>query len=221
MAGTLSLSYADLKSAIRERRFPTSSPVEQWLAAAYTDIWTSADWTFRKVSRATFYTTADGLSGGTPSATPLMPSAFSQIIGLYDEQGSKLQQLAEEEFERYFTEATPSTGHPDTFTVINRQVILYPTPAAAYAFKISYKRRLATRTNAGVVQAGFFVADTDIPLWDDHHYLLVLRAKLIGLRDRSDPTASDLEGEFGRLLDAMREEYIDSLPVGAHLPSWS
>ena len=71
----LTLTYADLKTAITERRFPSSSPVAQWLAAAYSDVWQSADWTFKRVDRETLYTTADGLVGGAVTATPNMPTA--------------------------------------------------------------------------------------------------------------------------------------------------
>jgi hypothetical protein len=216
----LQLTYAELKAAVYERRFPTSSPVDQWLAAAYSSVWAAGDWTFTKVPRATFYTTADGLSTGAVSATPLMPSAFREVTGLYDDQGDELAEYAQRDFERFYTEQTPSTGRPDRFMVVNRQITLYPTPDAKYAYKLSYRRRLATRNAAGTVQAGFFVLDSDIPLWDDHHYLLVLRAKILGLRDRSDPTADDLTDEYMALLEAMRADYAERLPIAAQLPAW-
>lgn len=216
----LTLAYSDLTAAIYERRFPSSAPVSQWLAAAYADVWNAAQWNFKRVSRASFYTTADGLVGGTASATPLMPTALSRVTLLLDDQGNEVEQLDEEQFERRFTEQTASTGKPQAFTVVNKQIILWPTPDAAYLFKLSYRRRLATKTAGGTVQAGFFSADTDLPLWDDHHYILVTRSKIIGLRDRSDPTASDLVEEYQRALEAMIEEYVDGNPPGDQLPAW-
>jgi hypothetical protein len=220
VSGTV-LNYGELRTAIQENRFPSSDPISDWLGAAYSDVWNAANWTFKRVSRANLYTTADGLSSGTPSATPSMPAAFADITsGVFDDTGCKLKQLTEFEFERLLTEQTPTTGRPSHFMVVNRQITFWPTPASAYLFKVSYRRRLATRTSVGAVQAGFFQNDTDLPLWDDHHYLLVLRAKLIGLRDRSDPTASDLEGEFSRLLSAMQTDYVEARPIGATLARW-
>jgi hypothetical protein len=218
----LTLTYSDLLDAIRERRFPSSSPAAQWLAAAYADVWNAHNWTFKEVSRAAFYTTADGTSTGAASPTPLMPAAFGRARALYDDQGCALVELDQGEFERRYTPyLTPSvvTGRPEAFMVVNRQITLAPTPDSKYAFTLSYRRRLATRTAGGAVQAGFFQNNTDLPLWDDHHYLLVLRAKLIGLRDRSDPTASDLQGEYGQLLEAMREDYTVAT-ARRQLPAW-
>ena len=216
----LTLTFADQKAAVAGDRIPTTQPISQWLAAAYTDIWNAGKWTFKKVSRENFYTTADGTSTGAASATPDMPAAFGEMIALLDDQGFELTWLTETEFESQYTEANATTGRPSVFTVVNRQIQLWPTPDAAYLFKVSYKRRLATRNSSGVVQAGFYQADTDFPLWDDHHYILVLRAKLLGLKSLADPTADMLEGEFGRLLDAMTEDYTEKLPRGYQMPSW-
>lgn len=217
-AGSLTLTYADQRAAIYERRFPTSSPVSQWLAAAYLDVWNSHPWTFKDVSREQWYTTDTGLVGGAPAQQPLMPAAFSRVTGLYDDQGYELLQLTQHEFEHAYAPIT-STGKPEAFSVVNRRIILGPAPDSAYPFQVSYRRRLATRTAALTVQTGFYQADTDLPLWDDHHYLLVLRAKLIGLRDRSDPTAADLQAEYAGLLEAMREDYGTAV-WGRQLAAW-
>jgi hypothetical protein len=221
---SLTLSYADLRSAISERRFPGSSAtaITQWLAAAYADVWNAGNWTFKKVTDAAFYTTTDGLVGGTPTVTPKMPADFASVINLLDDYGDALHEVDQWDFERYYTDPNNSIqlGRPHTFTVVNRQIQLYPKPQSAYLFTLSYERRLSTRTSTGTVQAGFFVLDGDLPLWDDHHYLLVLRARILGLRDRSDPTASDLLQEYAALLDAMRNEYQEQSPVGEQMPAY-
>jgi hypothetical protein len=212
------LTYAEQKAAVYEKRFPSSSPVAQWLAAAYADIWNAHPWTFKRITGYPLYTTADGLSTGLVTATPLMPATFGRVLALFDQDGAELEEFAPHEFEHTFTQFT-AMGQPEAYTVVNRQIILGPPPNAAYPYRLSFRRRLATRNSAGTVQSGFYIADTDIPLWDDHSYLLVIRAKLIGLRDRSDPTATDLEGEYVRLLDAMREEYGER-PRGVWSPAW-
>lgn len=216
------LTYSDQVSAVQENRFPSSTAttaIPQWLQAAYGDVWSAAKWSFKRVSRESWYTTDDGLVGGTATGTPLMPEAFGRLDGLFDEDSGKLTELRPDEFDRRFAGDT-TTGIPDTFTVVGRQIHLYPAPTSALLYQLSYHRRLSTRTTAGVFQAGFYVDDTDIPAWDDHHYILVIRAKIIGLRDRSDPTAGDLEGEYGRLLEAMRADYVETLPHGSRLPAW-
>jgi hypothetical protein len=71
-----------------------------------------------------------------------------------------------------------------------------------------------------VFQTGFYQDDADIPAWDDHHYLLVVRARILGGRIYSDPTVDVLEDEYARLLEAMREDYVDVLPRGTQLPAW-
>lgn len=213
------MTYAELRAAILERRFPSNSPVSSWLEAAYDDVWNATEWEFKRVSGATWYTTADGLSNGTPAQQPKMLVDFANPLALYDDLGNPLVQLPQREFEKTYQPYIVS-DRPEAFMVVNRQIWLGPKPNAAYPFKLSYKRRISTRTTTGAVQAGFFVQDTDIPLWDDHHYLLVLRAKMIGLRDRSDPTASDLENEFARLLAAMKDEYVEQGVLGRQLPAW-
>lgn len=208
-----------MQTAVRERRFPTSSPITDWIKAAYADIWNAKNWSFKYLTNQTFWTTSDSLSSGSASQTPKMPTDFSRVTSLYDDQGYELRWLEQADFERNWTNVT-STGRPCEFTVVNNRIILGPTPNAAYSFDLSYRRRLATRNSSDTVQAGFFQADTDKALWDDHDYVIVIRAKIIGLRDRSDPTAGDLEGEYVRLLEAMAEEWIVSRPRGAQLPAW-
>lgn len=215
----LRLPYGDQKTEVLRDRFPNTAPAAAWLAAAYTEVWNAAPWSFKRVSRETFYTTADGTSTGTATASPLMPAAFSRGVAVYDDLGDKLEELLPHEFERRFA-GDPVFGPPDTFCVVNRQVQLFPTPDAAYAFTISYRRRLSTRTTAGVFQAGFYLDDSDIPAWDDHHYLLVVRARILGGRIYSDPTVDQLENEYARLLDAMVEDYTEQLPAGTQLPAW-
>ncbi len=212
------MNYLDITNAVFERRFPSTSPVEDWVRAAYADIWQSSDWTFKHVFQEQWYTSTDGTSGGAATAQPKMPAVFAQVENLYDQNGCELQWFSPDDFAAAYTPAV--SGQPESFTVVNRQIILGPTPAGAYPFLISYRRRLCSRDSSGAVKNGFMSQNEDQPLWDDHHYLIVLRAKMIGLRDRSDPTADDLQGEYSGLLEAMRAEYTLESPPGLQLPAW-
>jgi len=218
--GVLNLNFGQQKTLVAgDRLGSVEDQVPAWLAAAYTDVWNAAKWTFKRVSREAFYTTADGTSGGTPTATPVMPAAFASIRALVDDQGDALTQLAEFDFESRYT-ADTTTGRPCYFMVVDRQITLWPTPDAAYLFSLSYNRRIATRTASGDDQEGIYQVDGDLPLWDDHHYILVTRAKIIALKNLTDPTAQMLQDEYGRLLDAMMDEYIEALPRGYQVPAW-
>ena len=213
------MTYGDIKTAVEGDTIPATQPVAQWVAAAYTSIWSAAPWTFKRVSGVPFYATADGTATGAASATPTMPADIADTLVLTDQNGDELSQLGQQDFERSFN-SDVSTGGPTHFTVVDRQIRLWPVPDSAYQFTLSYKRRLATRDSSGNIQAGFFKADTDFPLWDDHHYLIVVRAKLLGLKSLTDPTASALEDEYMDLLAAMREEYTQAVPAGFQVPAW-
>lgn len=217
---SLSLTYSDIQTAVQgDRLASVVDQIPQYIAAAYTDIWNAADWSFKRVAPANFYTSADGTSVGTPSQTPQMPADFAKANNLFDDQGFKVNWLSEIQWEDRYT-ADTTTGRPTSFAVINRQIYLWPIPTAAYQFRLAYQRRLATRTSGGTVQAGFFQNSSDVPLWDDHHYIIVVRAKLLALKSLTDPTSAMLEDEFGRLLDAMKAEYQVKIPRGYQMPAW-
>jgi hypothetical protein len=207
------LTYADLKTAVLGKRFPASAVASaaQWIHVAYQDVWDAADWSFKRVSRAAFYTSSDATSTGAATATPSMPAAFARAKRIYDDNGDPLVELAEEEFEDTYTGDT-STGRPEAFTVVNRQVILAPTPNQAYLFSLSYWRRVAHKDSSGNVVTGFLSADGDYPLWDDHHRIVVPRAQMVGLMELNDPTWPPLGDEYGRLLESMKSDYVPSPP---------
>lgn len=218
--GVLNLNYGQLKTAVAgDRLGAVEDTIPQWIADAYVDIWNGPNWTFKRVSGETWYTTDDGTSTGVASASPKMPVAFASVTTLEDDQGCELVELTQSDFEAKYT-ADLTTGRPCHYMVVNRQIRVWPIPDAAYAFFISYNRRLATRDSSENVQEGWFKVDDDLPLWDDHHGILVIRAKIIGLKSVTDPTYGPLQDEYGRLLEAMVDEYVAALPRGFQAPAW-
>lgn len=214
MADASQLTYASLQAYVKERRFPDSltGAVQAWLAAAYQDVWDAADWDFKQVPRQTFYTSSDATSNGTATAKPRMPGDFAYSRRLYDENGYPVDYMDADSFDDDYA-STTSTGAPEAFTVVNRQIILAPTPNRVYALSLPYRRRMAHKNTSGVVVAGFLSADTDYPLWDDHHYLLVPRAKTLGLQSIGDPTWTDLHADYQQRLGLMVGDYVTSGPV--------
>lgn len=212
------LNLAALRSAVLGRRFPASSQstnATRWLATAYQDVWSATDWEFKRVSRETLAVTAG-------ESTPVMPAAFADVIRLLDNQGSEIPRMGQEEFEAvYGAELVLGTrGYPEAFTVINRQIHLAPLPSASANWALSYRRRLAHKQADGTtVAAGFMDADTDYPLWDDHHAVLIPRAQAIGLQELSDPTWQLAQTEYERELDRMMSDYHVTV-VGQYGDAW-
>lgn len=204
------LTYLQLQDAVLGRRFPAASQrdnAKRWLSTAYTDVWTAADWTFKRVSRQAFAMTSG-------DSTPVMPDDFGQVLELYDDSGVAMMKLAQDEFEYRYSDILLNfqQGLPEAFTVVNRQIHVAPLPSTT-TFHLSYKRRIAHRESDDSVSAGFMDEDTDYPLWDDHHSILVPRAVAIGLQEINDPTWEASQEEYERQLARMQEDYIVERPT--------
>lgn len=207
------LTFLNLQDAVLGRRFPAASQrtnAKRWLATAYTDVWNALRpenrlWSFELVFRSSLAVTA-----GDP--TPTMPPDYADTFTLYDQDGEPLTRLSPEEFEFEFADAADNAA-PYAFTVVNRQIHLGPTPDGAATFTHTYRRRLAHRESDEVtVSAGFMDEDSDYPLWDDHHGVLIPRAVAIGLMELNDPTWEQMQAEFERQLSRMRDDYEHTQP---------
>ncbi len=199
------LNYLALQDAVLGRRFPAASQranAKRWLATAYQDVWSADDWAFKRVSLSNLSVTAG-------DSTPTMPADFADTVVLFDANGSELQRLSQEGLDSHA--AGSGSGSPYVYSVVNRQITLAPNPGAT-TLKLSYRRRLASRTLALVVQAGFMSLDTDYPLWDDHHSLLIPRATAIGLAEINDPTWEQAQTEYERQLARMKDDYTYERP---------
>lgn len=194
------MTYKELQDAVLGRRFPPASQREnakRWLATAYSDVWAAYDWTFKRVSRENVAVTTGGVV--------TMPATFGKEIALYDDFGVRVAQLSQERFEEYFD--TTELGGAIGFMSVNRQITVSPDPGAV-TYRLSYMRRLAHKEADGVtVSAGFMDEDSDFPLWDDHHSVLIPRATSIGLLELNDPTWEQQQEEYERQLARMRQDY--------------
>lgn len=211
MPAANALNYLALQDAVLGRRFPpaTQRPnAKRWLASAYADVWAAADWTFKRVSRASLATTPG-------DSTPTMPSDFGDAIQLLDDVGNEIPRLSQEEFEERFASALiqNQSGPPEAYMVVNRQIEIAPLPTGA-TLKLSYWRSLSHKESDGTtVTAGFMDEDDDYPLWDDHHAILIPRATAIGLMELNDPTGEPQMAEFERQLSRMKLDYEQVRPA--------
>lgn len=212
------LTLATLRLAVLGRRFPAASQATnatRWLASAYQDVWSASDWEFKRVSRQALEVVAG-------STTPTMPADFQSATSLFDDAGDEIPRMSEEVFESAYGHdfADSWRGSVEAFTVVNRQIVLGPTPQASLTFRLSYRRRLAHKESDGTtVTAGFMNEEDDYPIWDDHHAILIPRAQAIGLQEMSDPTWQLAQNEYERELERMQEDYATPL-VGQWGDGW-
>lgn len=186
----------------------TASVIRQklWIDQAYLWVWNAQDpsganinWSFEKVDQATF-----AVTGG--SATPSMPADFDHADWIEDDQGSQLQEMEAELFDRTFA---PSSAFGQTsarawaYKVVNSQVVLGPTPTVSASYKMSYTRRVSHYNNGGAVVKGLFTDDGDTPIWPDHHMVVVFAAALTGHAMNSNP--------FAQLYEQLRDGALQSM----------
>ena len=211
MPAANALTFLQLQDAVLGRRFPAASQrdnAKRWIATAYQDVWSAADWTFKRVSRFSLAMTSG-------DSTPAMPSDFGEALDLYDDSGVPMMRYSQEEFEYRYGDIllTSQTGLPEAYVVVNRQIEVAPFPTTT-TFRLSYLRRLSHKElDETTVTGGFFDEDSDYPLWDDHHSLLIPRATAIGLQEVNDPTWDQAQEEYERQLSRMREDYVQVRPA--------
>lgn len=202
MAGN-TLTFVELQNAVLGKRFPQSSlgDTKRWLATAYQDVWAAYEWPFRIVSRAPLALTV--------GEQPTVPADFADAQDVFDQYGCALERMEQRTLEEFYGDifAFSLTGLPEAYTVVDRQLILAPLSSVTAGFTLSYRRRLCCRNADGTVAAGMMVNDTDYPVWDDHHSLLIPRAQVVGLQELNDPTYAMALQEYERQLSRMQDDY--------------
>jgi len=198
------MNFKDLQDEVLATRFDESQRprVKRWLNLRYQWLWNQADWNFKHVPASDFV-----ITGG--SATPTMPGDFARVGELYDDQGTPLGYLKPSDWDEYNLPPNQASNvRSSYFTVIDRQIYLYPTPSAA-TYKLSYKRRLShVDASVGVI-GGIFVEDGDQPLWPaEHDYVLVVDAVILGQQMSQDPTWTMLVEQRDQLLASMKRDLV-------------
>jgi hypothetical protein len=157
----------------------------------------------------------------TVSPTPVMPADFADARRLFDDQGTPIARMSEQDFENVFASqlAQSTSGGAEGFMVAGRQIWLGPLPAADATWKLTYRRRVSCRDQDLVVKAGAPSVETDYPLWDDHHDAIVARGQARGLLEINDPLWRDSQDEYERQLDRMKMDYTVRL-VGQLGDAW-
>lgn len=134
-----------------------------------------------------------------------LPADLDDVLRLTRDDGCPLKELNREDFD-LFRIRLPSltSGTPWYYTVVNRSVVLAPTPDVNATYTLAYSRRLCHFDGDDDVVAGVMVEDDDYPVYpDEFHGVLVPGAVSTGLKYENDPTWSALEEEYGTLTQAM------------------
>lgn len=127
---------------------------------------------------------------------------------LVDIDGTPLTYYEPVEFTRTFAAEQTTTGTPAAYTVVDREIVLSPSPAASTTFALSYVRRLARiEGSSGLVRAGSLSSDDDQPLWDaEYDYTLVIDATILGQQMLNDPTWQYLVPQRDELVETMTRD---------------
>jgi hypothetical protein len=206
---TAGLTRGQLRAELQATGFnnTTADVIRQnmWLNAAYLWVWNAQDpagvkinWTFEKIDQAPLAVTAG-------QAAPAMPADFGQADWLLDDQGNEIAELDPEIFDRRYSGAT-SGGRSEAYKVRGEQIVLGPPPGNTANYLLSYSRRVCHYTAAGTIAAGPFTDDGDLPLWSDHHMILVFHAALVGHSMNSNPFGATFQGLRDQALTAMQND---------------
>lgn len=199
------MDYVDIQDEIINLRFnSTKRPsVKRWIDAKYAEVWAAYDWPFK-------FASGDPFDVAAGDARVTMSDTFHKMSpqGFVDENGNVLRFLDQRMFFSAYAASTDE-GHPDTFTIVNNEVLFAPISDAAYTYFISYERRISHLDSTGSAIGGPMTEDDDTPIWsDDFHFLLVPGAMALGLKLENDPTWPALEQEFLTQIGRMADHYL-------------
>src|SRR5262249_52239481 len=112
-----------------------------------------------------------------------------------------------------------STGNPDKYTVVNKVVLLDPTPGVtSSAYQIYYEKTPWVGSNP--TSGPPLVGDNDVPLVPvEYHYLLVPSTTDLGAVMMNDFTYQFAQQLWMNDLDAMRRLYLSD--VDAQTTQWA
>lgn len=193
--------------AVLDQRFGNSrrTSAKRWVNAQIAKIWASEDWAFKRPPLASAAVPVDALGVYSVTITDSTQEAQSieEILGVFDENGDPLEALENDKFEQLYNDADPGT--PEAFTVYgtdaNLRVVLGPPPDEAKTWKTAYSLGAPTLVNDA--------ADLSDYGWPAiHHEVVVVAARIQGLRDENDGTWRELSPEKKELLDAMKDRLL-------------
>lgn len=166
--------------------------IKNWINDRYAEIWGLENWTFRHATAP--------INVVANNAEVTEPSDIGIVNGLWNQYGDKLNYLSPDD---YYTSHIANTyggrtAVPDSYTVVNKQVKLDPTPSEAGAYTILYQKAVTPLS-----------ADGDIPaLPTEHHYILVHGAMATGSVMMNDFTYQFAEQRWANMLESMKQNYL-------------
>lgn len=190
-------------STVPGHRFKSTqaSSYKKWINARAAELWGLEDWTFRKAYASL------SVTGSNDAATS--PSDLGVVLGIWDSDGDPITYLPVADFAARHISNT-STSDTTVYTVVNKSILLDPTPSgSSSAWKIYYDRAYCHLSSGGAYVAGDMSADTDVPaLPAETHYLLVHGATAMGSVNMNDFTYQFAEQAWLSGIESMRRNYL-------------
>lgn len=192
------MNFQEMQKEIQAIRFTGQelTRIARWINNRYSAIWNAADWNFKRAKPTPIYF--------TDSSEASLPEDFGSAYSVLDCNNNKLRWLEPEDY------AMQSNGGGGVFTVVDRRLYT-PSPPDNGWLLCSYERRLSHFDSDGTLHVGPMNQDLDTPVIpEEHHYLLVLDATILGLMMENDPTWQDLAPARDEMMQVMREELTPS-----------
>jgi hypothetical protein len=165
------------------------SSVKRWINDRLAELWGLEDWTFRKG-----YGNITVTGGSNVAAAP---TDLGLPIGFWNNFGDRLAYVTPAEyFSRHLGPVV--TGTPSVFTLVNRQILLDPTPGGNATYVMYYDKACVLLANDGDIPG--------IPV--EHHYMLVHGAEATGQVRMQDFTYQFSEQRWQNQLAAMRRNFL-------------
>jgi hypothetical protein len=197
------VTFDEIVDEVLGTRFDESQRTfaKNWVNARLLKVWNTPGvrWEF-------VYTRDEALAVTASAASLDLDAIVGTVEDVYDDDGNPLLELSKREYDEG-AYSTTSSGTPTAYTVVGRQLLLYPTPSASKTFKFTYNRRPYHLDDSGDVVVGPMSDDDDTPPWNDsYHHILVPGGVAAGLLYENDPAFAAFEQEFTDELDAMADE---------------
>jgi hypothetical protein len=178
--------------------------VKRWINDRYAEAWGLEDWTFRKAASTVTVTAGSNVLAA--------PADLGIVLGLFNDQGTRIAHISPTDyFDRHLGPVV--TSDPSVHTIINKQILLDPTPGTtSSAWELYYEKALTLLVNDG-----------DVPqLPVEHHFMLVHGAEATGQTRMNDFTYQFSEQRWQNQLAAMRRNYLaDKRGSAAGTKQWA
>lgn len=190
------MTYLEIQNAVMASAFKESrrADVKTWIQARHAWLWDAEQWEFRK-AKTTVTFTANVQQVASP------PSDLAHVVALYDSQGARLRDLTPRQF--YDNYAASTSGAPEEFTQLNRQILVGPMGDGTVG-TLLYEKSKPTLSADG--------STTGLP--DAYDLALVHGAKAEGFKLTNIPLWQGFDEDFTAYYNALKRDCLIGVRSG-------